>query len=104
MLFSDPDQLLAEVLEDEGEEPVAVEGVAVFNMQQYYICLLLCLLYLVVEEHDETFEGTTGLPSQFSCFVDKLPTCMSKQMVDEVCTYAQFLEFIMYTVIVIDGY
>lgn len=62
----DPDQLLAEVLDDEGEEPVAVE---------------------VIEEHDEeTFEGTTGLPSQFSCFVEKLPTCMSKQMVDEMAT------------------
>ena len=49
----------------------------------YYIVIL------VVEEHDEeTFEGTTGLPSQFSCFVEKLPTCMSKQMVDEVCTLA----------------
>ena len=47
-----------------------------------------CTVLLVVEEHDEeTFEGTTGLPSQFSCFVEKLPTCMSKQMVDEVSKY-----------------
>ena len=28
LLLLDPDQLLAEVLDDEGEEPVAVEGVA----------------------------------------------------------------------------
>ena len=49
--------------------------------------LINCIVILVVEEHDEeTVEGTTGLPSQFSCFVEKLPTCMSKQMVDEVCT------------------
>ena len=27
----------------------------------------------------------TGLLNQFSCFVEKLPTCMSKQLVDEVC-------------------
>ena len=48
----------------------------------------IIVLLLVIEEHDEeTFEGTTGLPSQFSCFVEKLPTCMSKQMVDEVCIY-----------------
>ena len=54
--------------------------------------IIICyIVILVVEEHDEeTFEGTTGLvlPSQFSCFVEKLPTCMSKQMVDEVCTLA----------------
>ena len=57
-------------------------------------------IILVVEEHDdETFEGTTGLPSQFSCFVDKLPTCMSKQMVDEVCTCV--LELILYTLVII---
>ena len=80
----DPDQLLAEVLEDEGEEPVAVESGAPLYADQLYLSLVI----LVVEEHDEeAFEGTTGLPSQFSCFVEKLPTCMNKQMVDEVCTF-----------------
>ena len=38
------------------------------NDIDYYIVIL------VVEEHDEeTFKGSTGLPSQFSCFVEKLP-------------------------------
>ena len=61
--------------------------------------LINCIVILVVEEHDEeTVEGTTGLPSQFSCFVEKLPTCMSKQMVDEVCT----IEFVgMYTYVIL---
>ena len=40
--------------------------------------------YIVILVVEETFEGSTGLPSQFS-FVEKLPTCMSKQLVDEVC-------------------
>ena len=34
LVLLDPDQLLAEVLDDEGEEPVAVEGVALSNIQQ----------------------------------------------------------------------
>ena len=48
LLFSDPDQLLAEVLEEEGEEPVAVEGVAllfIYNNNNFL------LLLLVLEEH-----------------------------------------------------
>ena len=39
LLFSNPDQLLAEVLEDEGEEPVAVEGVAYTNDVIVYYCV-----------------------------------------------------------------
>ena len=47
LLFLDPDQLLAEVLEDEGEEPVAVEGEGVallntdHNAYQLY-CYISC--------------------------------------------------------------
>ena len=34
LVLLDPDQLLAEVLDDVGEEPAAVEGVALSNIQQ----------------------------------------------------------------------
>ena len=57
-----------------------------YNSNTTAIVADYCIVTLVVEEHDEeTFEGSSGVPSQFSCFVEKLPTCMSKQMVDEVC-------------------
>ncbi|XP_065910313.1 regulator of nonsense transcripts 2-like isoform X2 [Dysidea avara] len=65
--IEDPDQLLAEVLEEEGEE-------------------LLAAAMEVTEDHEEETSEVGGLPSQFACFVDKLPTCMSKQMVDEMAT------------------
>ena len=44
LILLDPDQLLAEVLDDEGEEPVAVEGVALSNIQQQQL-LIIVLLY-----------------------------------------------------------
>ena len=88
-MLLDPDQLLAEVLDDEGEEPVAVEGVTLSLYLEQQWSLIIIILSVIEEHEEETSEGTTGLPSQFSCFVEKLPTCMSKQMVDEVCIYAK---------------
>ena len=56
MVLLDPDQLLAEVLyiDDDGEEPVAVKCVALTNIQQQLLIVVL------LEEHDEIFECTTG--------------------------------------------
>ena len=46
LVLLDPDQLLgmAEMLDDEGEEPVAVEGVALSDIQQQQL-LIIVLLY-----------------------------------------------------------
>jgi len=82
LLYPDPDQLLAEVLEEEGEDllAAAMEGVAAAVAH----CIVTCSLVSASEDHEEETSEAGGLPSQFTCFVDKLPTCMSKQMVDEV--------------------
>jgi len=65
LLYPDPDQLLAEVLEEEGEDllAAAMEGVAAAAVAH---CIVICSLVSATEDHEEETSEAGGLPSQFT--------------------------------------
>ena len=66
------------MLEEEVKELLAA---AIEDMVRPVDCGVAWWVVPVSEDHEEEISEAGGLPSQFTCFVDKLPTFMSKQFV-----------------------